>query len=142
MKKTKSTQKKRGVSIVECVIAMLIITIVSVAAVQTAATTMKITTNALRDFECRNLCENAIECFKIEEDADDFAAFLTGTLSLTEDNGAQEAGEDRVFTRTDHKIGIRIAWNADFNTLTVSATRDGAKKPIFQAEYRRGGAAA
>ena len=63
-KERKPSARRRGFSIVECVIALTMIVLIALVAIDTASKALSITTNAFYDWEAHSVCEDVIECFK------------------------------------------------------------------------------
>ena len=126
--KNRPAGAKRGISIVECVIALSVIVLIAMAAVSTASSALNITTNAFFDGEARSRCEDVIECYKRVDTASEVAELLN------------KAGYD--FAETDSDVyewtGARETYSFQIagKTLTVRAVKNG--ETIEELSYTKG----
>ena len=116
----------KGVSLVEVIVAILIITIVSITATTLILSSSRVEERNLRGVEVSVITENAVECFRFAEDKNEFLTLLskTGEFSLEEDNV--------VFQSQNYKVII----SADFTLkkITVLAV-DSNEKEFYSLTY-------
>ena len=74
-------KKKRGVTIPEAVVAMLIIVIVSASAITMLSSFSKQSAKMLQRNEALTLAENALECFKVSKTCAQFSSYLSSFSS-------------------------------------------------------------
>lgn len=126
---------KRGISIVECVIALSVIVMIAMAAVSTASSALNITTNAFFDGEARSRCEDVIECYKRVNTASQVAALLSKAGYGYAPVGEGEDDEKKVYewagTRETYSFQID-----DDGKLTVRAVKNG--ETIEELSYTKG----
>ncbi len=93
---------RKGVSIIEVVIALVVISIISAATVSVIVKSIGVETNSVATYEVRNSAENAIDCFRFADG--DEATFIdclndtVGENAFTSQNGSYvcDAGGYRV----------------------------------------------
>lgn len=84
-------KKKRGASLAESVVALAVITIVSMAAISAVVFALNAQVKALRNTKAQDFARSVFESFKV---SDDYSAFVNN-LSFAEDITALEANEDK-----------------------------------------------
>lgn len=147
MKKVNSMKNRRGFTIVELVVAMVIIVIVSGAGISLVLTQSKVDSQATQTVDATNICENAIECFRYavnvssgdEEIKTNFynAFVLTGALDT--ENYPQKDDEDNVKIYDNYEInasGAEITIAIDGNTIKVKAV-DSFDVTIIDTTYTK-----
>lgn len=141
MTKVNSNKKdnRRGFTIVELVVAMVIIVLVSGAGISLVMTQTKVDNQATQTIDATNICENAIECFRYavnvssgdeEIKTNFYSAFvLTGALNVEDYPAAAESYE---INKGGAKITIAIVGN----TISIVAV-DSIGKEIFNDSYTK-----
>ncbi len=78
---------RKGVSIVEAVIALVIISIISASALSMMMMSVKVERNALTAMEVENSAEDAVDCFRFAKDDAAFLECLQMTGDFVEEDG-------------------------------------------------------
>ena len=78
-------RSRRGISIVEVVIALVIITIISASALSMIMMSVEVERKSVMAVEVENCAENAIECFRYADDEGEFLTCLQKTGSFTKE---------------------------------------------------------
>lgn len=117
----------------EAVIALSVITIVSITALSLIFSSISAKTSAVNRAKAQSFAENAWECFKASEDETEFIdnlAFAEGvTLGKTEDKYVHEIG------------GYTVTITVDYSgraTLNVAITEDDGEE-VSSFTYEKGG---
>lgn len=79
---------RKGVSIVEVVVALVIITIISASALSMMMMSVKVERSALTALEVENTAEDAVDCFRFAENNQVFLECLQMTGDFTEEDGS------------------------------------------------------
>ena len=148
---------RRGFTIVELVVAMVIIVLVSGAGISLVMTQTKVDSQAIQTVEATNICENAIECFRyaVNASGDDevkiktefYEAFkLTGALDTKK--YPQKDADEKVIIYSDYEINtsgatinIAIVGNTDENGIITHTIKiyavDSFGVVIFDDSYTK-----
>ena len=122
-----SARSRRGISLVEVIVALAVITIISTAALSLVISSARVDANSLRSTQVMMAAENALECYRFAESKEEFAALLEKT--------GDYKGSDGVFVLTEKSYVITVHYT---NTkLTFSAT-DGDGEEIYSYEFDKG----
>ena len=113
---------KKGVSIVEVVIAIAVISIISVAAVTTLTYSIKAQNKNLRDFDVATTCDTVIDCYRL---SDDYGALLT------EIYGSEYNSTEKTINRGSYTLYVEDNGNA----ITITAKSDNTE--LFKVEYEK-----
>ena len=123
----KRNRSRRGISLVEVVVALTVITIISAAALSLVISSARVDANSLRSTQVMMAAENVLECYRFAESEEEFAALLEKT--------GDYKGSDGVFVLTEKSYVITVHYT---NTkLTFSAT-DGDGEEIYSYEFDKG----
>lgn len=123
----KRNRSRRGISLVEVIVALAVITIISTAALSLVISSARVDANSLRSTQVMMAAENALECYRFAESKEEFAALLEKT--------GDYKGSDGVFVLTEKSYVITVHYT---NTkLTFSAT-DGDGEEIYSYEFDKG----
>ena len=123
----KRNRSRRGISLVEVVVALTVITIISAAALSLVISSARVDANSLRSTQVMMAAENALECYRFAESKEEFAALLEKT--------GDYKGSDGVFVLTEKSYTITV--NYTDTQLTFSAT-DSDGKEIYNYEFYKG----
>lgn len=122
-------RSKKGMSLVEVVVALTVITIISAAALSLVISSARVDANSLSSTQIMMAAENALECFRFAQNDEDFTTLLkkTGDYSVIE--GVCVMNEPSYV----------IAVDADYTNgkLTFTAI-DSAGKEICTYEFDKG----
>ena len=123
----KSARSRRGISLVEVVVALAVITIISAAALSLVISSARVDANSLRSTQVMIAAENSLECYRFAESEEEFAALLEKTGDYKKVDGAY------VLTEKAYVITV----NYTDTKLTFSAT-DGDGEEIYSYEFDKG----
>lgn len=124
---TKSARSRRGISLVEVVVALAVITIISAAALSLVISSARVDANSLRSTQITIAAENSLECYRFAESEEEFAELLekTGDYKKVDD----------AYVLTEKAYVITV--NYTDTKLTFSAT-DGDGEEIYSYEFDKG----
>ena len=138
----------KGVTIMEMVIALTVITIISGAALSIILSSIKVESRSAQIVEVTNLVESSIECFQYSDNENKFLDLLhkidekfTKTIVYinTENNENEEEKEINyiVYALIDGVKIIQIKYNKEGNEIEIDARLDG--EPIYEGmKYKKG----
>ena len=133
--KLENNRRRRGISLVETVVALTIITIISAATVGLTLSSVRTETKAWDETVIYSHAESAVECFRYAEGQDGLAPM--GTLLGRLDSGYVQNGNTYVLEKSNYTITVTADLTA--HRLTFSAlSSDG--EVIYEFTYDRGGA--
>lgn len=120
-------RSRRGISLVEVVVALTVITIISAAALSLVISSARVDANSLRSTQVMMAAENVLECYRFAESEEEFAALLekTGDYKKVDD----------AYVLTEKAYGITVHYTD--TKLTFSAT-DGDGEEIYSYEFDKG----
>ncbi|MBQ3116517.1 MAG: hypothetical protein IJC07_05765 [Clostridia bacterium] len=124
--------KKRGISIMEVVVAILVITIISVSATTLALSSTKNQKSTARGIEIACFCENTIESFRFYDDYDQFVAQVKDF-----DSSAVEQNGEITVQKNGYEILIITDWQN--NHISITATSEKGDD-LYSISYTKGGA--
>ena len=122
-------RSRRGISIVEVVIALVIITIISASALSMIMMSVKVERKSVTALEVDNCAENSVECFRYAGNKTEFLECLQKTGDFTVEDSTF------VLRTTDYTVTI-LPGNDKFDFYAVGA--DGVEICAFT--YKKGGA--
>ena len=133
--KLENNRRRRGISLVETVVALTIITIISAATVGLTLSSVRTETKAWDETVIYSHAESSVECFRYAEGQGGLAPM--GTLLGRLDSGYVQDGNTYVLEKSNYTITVTADLTA--NRLTFSAlSSDG--EVIYEFTYDRGGA--
>ena len=123
----KRNRSRRGISLVEVIVALAVITIISTAALSLVISSARVDANSLRSTRVMIAAENALECYRFSDSEDEFVALLrkTGDYKKVDD----------AYVLTEKAYVITV--NYTDTKLTFSAT-DGDGEEIYSYEFDKG----
>lgn len=122
---------RRGISMVEVVVALVIISIVSASALSMIMMSIRVERKALTAMEVENAAEDAVDCFRFAQNNDQlFLEYLQKTGDFVEEDG------NFVMRSSAYTVTIRPGTN-QFEYSAVNS--DGEEICVFT--YKRGGGA-
>ena len=133
----KNIRSRKGISMVEVVVALVVITIISLATLSVVFVSAKVEAKTFVAMEVRNSAENAVECFRFANgDIDVFIACLnkTGQQFNEASNGSYISNAGRYI--------VTITLKKDENDKLVSFTyeaKDSAGADIYDFTFTNGG---
>ena len=142
---------KRGVTLLETVMAMLLLTIITGTAFVVCSRAANSVSQSALEFRAVNACEDVAECFKL---ADSYSAFKTlliaggyeFTYATDSSSGEQtQTNPNKLFFNKSAVNGYFMyaelsgADNWKTATVTVYATKIGSAKRVYTTTYTKGG---
>ena len=118
-----STKRKKGVSLIETVIALAVISIVSVMAVNVSLFSIRSEQKNFRDFIITEKIETTINCFEFSSNEDELLSLLDKHGVLLEEEGYK----------------IELNYSDNFTKINICA-KDYKGKQIYQVDYAKRGA--
>ena len=106
----KTIKSRRGISMVEVIVALTVIVIVSAAALSLITAHTHLEARTAQTIEATNIAENAVECFRFNSTEEGFKnAFLQTDVSYDETEGIDTSGS----------LTAKIEIDDNTNTITV-----------------------
>jgi prepilin-type N-terminal cleavage/methylation domain-containing protein len=124
---TKSARSRRGISLVEVIVALAVIAIISTAALSLVISSARVDANSLRSTQVMMAAENALECYRFAENEEEFAALLGHTGDYI------EADDSYVLTESSYAITVKY----EDDSLRFTAI-DSDGKVIYDYEFNKG----
>lgn len=124
-------KSNRGISIMEVVVAILVITIISVATTSLILNSAKKEKANARAIEIASFSESTIESFRFY---DNYAEFFNQIKEL--DGTATEKNGSIVVEKGDYTIAITV--DSLYNNILINATDEGGES-LYSLSYTRGG---
>lgn len=120
----KHIKNKRGITIAECVIAMAVILVVSIAATSTIRLSTRNTAQDLKTTEARVAVSNALEIFKISITPTDFKNrfefYFSESDFAFQDNSTAKTDVVYNYTKTDGNITTEITYTYTYKCDTTA----------------------
>ena len=114
----KTVKSRRGISMVEVVVALTVIVIVSAAALSLITAHTHLEARTAQTIEATNIAENAVECFRFDSTEEDFKnAFLQTGVSYDETEGIYTSGSLTAEIVIDGSEITVVVKNASGDTL-------------------------
>ena len=137
----------KGVTIMEMVIALTVITIISGAALSIILSSIKVESRSAQIVEVTNLVESSIECFQYSDNENEYLELLKkidANFSMIEkaeynekNDEDLEEGIDVVYVLIDGIKIIRIKYDKEGNKIEIDAYLDG--ELIYEnVKYKKG----
>lgn len=142
---------KRGVTLLETVMAMLLLTIITGTAFVVCSRAANSVSQSALEFRAVNACEDVAECFKLADSYNDFKALLIAggyefTYATDSSSGEQtQTNPNKLFFNKSAVNGYFMyaelsgADNWKTATVTVYATKIGSAKRVYTTTYTKGG---
>lgn len=138
MKRMHKRVSRRGVTVVEAMIALTIIAIVSLSALSVTSSSRTIAASDAAYEQARYRAEAALECFKFADSQDEFNTALGGLLE-------QEGGNGNYIHTTKAKV-VTLTVTVDYpptdsddkRPIFEAACKDKNGKELFRIEYKKG----
>ena len=118
---------RKGVSLVEVVVALTIISIISVAAFSLILSSMDLENNMMRDVEISAAADDALDCFIFANDEGDFSEVMCTYLRYEK--------EDKKYRLDKGSYVIEVTYN---ETQMDFKAKDENDNIIFEQTYRKG----
>lgn len=121
--------RKKGVSLVEVVVAMAIIVIISVSALSVALSTSRITDKASLRFQAVNQIEDIVTLAEAAESKADFVEKLKKySNSVSGESGDQNTDVSIAFDRKDYNITVEISESEGSVKITAASSSAGLEE--------------
>ena len=124
---TKSARSRRGISLVEVIVALAVITIISTAALSLVISSARVDANSLRSTRVMIAAENALECYRFSDSEDEFVELLRKTGDYIEADGS--------YVLTESSYAITVKYEDDSLRFTAI---DSDGKEIYNYEFYKG----
>ena len=109
---------RKGITLMELVIALSVIMIITIASISMLQTTIKIEVRAAAIIEANNSVETIVECFNYAYDNNEFkglVAKLHGSHTYNNDGGIH------IIDRGSYKISIEYTDETEYSKIEISA---------------------
>ena len=152
---------KRGVTLLETVMAMLLLTIITGTAFVLCSRAANSVGESVVEFNAVNACEDVVRCFEVADSYDGFKALLVASgyeFYYTTDNADSETSQSVpnpnkltlqkvangyfVYAQLadgDGSVDMNVAENWRTATLNVYSTKIGSSKKVYNVSYVKGG---
>ena len=145
---------KRGVTLLETVMAMLLLTIITGTAFVVCSRAANSVSQSALEFRAVNACEDVAECFKLADNYNDFKALLIAggyefTYATDSSSGEQtQTNPNKLFFNKSAVNGYFMyaelsgsdgSDNWKTATVTIYATKIGSAKRVYTTTYTKGG---
>lgn len=127
--KPKRARNRRGMSLLEVVIALTVITIISASALSLVLSSAKSDAKALRTTQVIIAADNALECFKFADNEDEFKTLITKT-------GEYVSAGDGSYVLTEEAYTVTVTYSAE--SVQFKAV-DNDNEVIYEYVYPNGG---
>lgn len=129
----------RGITIVEVVISMAIISIISSVAVTIAISSIKTSNKNTIEFNASNVSADIISLYRASDTKDTFKGLLSKTyfIEFQEDNSSTEEVKELSFAFEN--IKYEITWDDFDKKIMIKASRANNGKKIYETSYSKGG---
>lgn len=120
-------RSRRGISLVEVVVALTVIAIISAAALSLVISSARVDANSLRSTQVTIAAENSLECYRFAGSEEEFAALLerTGDYKKVDD----------AYVLTEKAYVITVHYT---NTKLTFSAADGDGEEIYKYEFTKG----
>lgn len=128
---------KRGISLVECVIAITLVTIFSLSAVSVSTLASSQTAKSMHSFAAASLCNDIRQCFTVTNDAENLKSALTACGYLYEVLGESDANDaiTLLFDRKVFQVTVYVTYSTDTQNMVAKATREGKDGILYEMQY-------
>ena len=129
---SKRKNSKRGITLLETVIALSLLAIISVVSISVSVSSIKSEERNIQSTEIALICENAVECFRFSKSSDKLKESFKESFEKTLKDGEslQEVENCYILQKTAYSVTFLI----DGNKITVTA-KDKNGKEIYSLEY-------
>lgn len=128
---------KKGFSLAESVIALSVVTIVSICAITIVISSITSKTKTIQKLNSQNFAYNVVECFKVSSDINEFDSYLD---SLTNKDlsyiSNSESNSIYSFILEETNYSTVITYSNDNKKLTINITND-KNETIISLEYNK-----
>ena len=127
---------KKGVTLLETVIAIALLAIISVVAVSVSVSSIKSEEKNIQAMEISFIAENAIECFRFADNNTDFINALRKTTDENHPFTPDKEGDENKYYY--QKSAYKVVIVADYGTNTIQITaEDKNGNEIYSLSYKR-----
>lgn len=130
----------KGITIVEVVIAMTIISIISSVAVTIAISSIKSSNKNTLVFNASNTTADIISIYRKSDSKEKFKSLLENTYSVTFDNSDDDTNNTHLSFEYEN-INYEISWEIDSfdSKITIKASRINNGNKIYETSYSKKG---
>lgn len=125
----------KGITIVEVVIAMTIISIISSVAVAISMSSIKSSNKNTLEFNAMNVSADIISIYRKSEKIENFYTLLNNVYEFSEDSSNENITSPLEFTYEN--IKYQITWDDFEKSISINALRTSNDKKIYSTEYKK-----
>lgn len=133
----KRKNSKRGISLVECVIAITLVTIFSLSAISVSTLASSQTAKSMHSFAAASLCNDVRQCFTVTNSPDELQKALTACGYPFEVLGESNAN-DAITLKFDRKVfqvTVYVTYSTGTQNMVAKATREGKDGILYEMQY-------
>lgn len=127
---------KKGFSLAESVIALSVVTIVSICAITIVISSITSKTKTVQKLNSQNFAYNVVECFKVSSDQTDFENNLKLIIDPLPIKQGLESNSVYSFILEKTNYSTVITYSNDNKKLTINITND-KNETIISLEYNK-----
>ncbi len=124
----------KGITIVEVVIAMTIISIISSVAVAISMSSIKSSNKNTLEFNAMNVSADIISIYRKSEDENDFYSLLKTVYSISDESSTSKTSP---LEFTYENIKYKITWEDFTKKISIEALRTSNDKKIYSTVYNK-----
>lgn len=136
-KKLNRQGSKRGITLVECVIAITLVTIFSLSAISVSTLASSQTAKSMHSFAAASLCNDIRQCFTVTSDSETLRGALDACGYPYEVLGESDSGDaiTLLFDRKVFQVTVYVTYSTDTQNMVAKATREGKDGILYEIEY-------
>lgn len=129
----KRCRSRKGITLVEVVVALTIITVISGATVLLLSASVRSDARTLDSFYASAEAENAVECFRFADDGSE----LLRALDAVDPDYKQSETDGRIFVLRKNTYTVKITADFTYNTIEITVV-DIYGDTIYSLDYKKG----
>ena len=129
------TKRNRGFSIMETVIALVVIVLVTAAALSITMAAISARVKMSNYSEAQDFAHNVLECFKAADDNEDFEKYVAEVAKYT---GMQEEIEDKKYSFDNNKFIAQITADCASGEFDIIINDKNNGTEIIEFDYTKG----
>ena len=139
----KNMRSRKGVSMVEVVVALVVITIISLATLSVVFVSAKVESKTIVAMEVRNSAENAMECFRFADgNMETFRKTLNLSVGADKDIAKEWQFADDTYSYNAGRYMVTIKLIKDENNKLIGfeyAAKDSTGADVYDFTFKNGG---
>ena len=131
-------RSKRGVTLVETIVAITVVTIFSVSAVSVASLATSQTSRSMHSFAAASLCNDLRQCLSVSDSVEDFYKALIAceyAQAPTDETVYAENQATVQIDRTVFYVQATVAFKDGKKSIQCTAIIPGSSKPLYELDY-------